>query len=347
MLETTDQQIFFCATGPGGFDSRDIHMLETQSPFLYNDSHYNHGSLPPGYQQHYAIQPELRGPEQSQSVGVNQPRQKMDPWSRRRQPLQERNKVLSPSAGGPNQPSHASQSNPEFIWCPISPPSGPPGNQGNVAFAPVSARNPMLYRWISEGDQNLDECQVYPRGSMTGPRTAGYLLSSRRNYLRQEPYPYQGPEVTLTRPLAPSVYQNTPSTRSASQILPFKQQSKDLDIIIATNETKLTPTASSNHIFNMKMDPTPKKKRRTFSDAEKERIKHVRKHGACLECRSKKRKCLHVPVLPNDRPSPQSPDSEDNEPVTPDSLFVPSPINFSPEPDFLEEFIDWEPRSMM
>ncbi|KAL9025155.1 MAG: hypothetical protein Q9196_005977 [Gyalolechia fulgens] len=113
-----------------------------------------------------------------------------------------------------------------------------------------------------------------------------------------------------------------------------------LEVVKPDNKTPAA-TASSHHTFNMKMDPTRKKKRRTFSSAEKEQIKHVRKHGACLECRSKKRKCKHVRDLPNDRPSPQILDSEDSEPVTPDPATWSSPLNFSPEMDF-EGFVDKE-----
>ncbi|KAL8720286.1 MAG: hypothetical protein Q9225_002824 [Loekoesia sp. 1 TL-2023] len=93
------------------------------------------------------------------------------------------------------------------------------------------------------------------------------------------------------------------------------------------------------------MAPTPKRKRRTFSDTEKERIKHVRRHGACLECKAKKRKCTHVPYSQNNR-HPQTPDSEDSELLTPEPVAMSSPINFTPEGDF-EEFGDLVDYGMM
>ncbi|KAL8799005.1 MAG: hypothetical protein Q9182_006217 [Xanthomendoza sp. 2 TL-2023] len=67
------------------------------------------------------------------------------------------------------------------------------------------------------------------------------------------------------------------------------------------------------------MDPTRKRKRRQFSDAEREHIKHVRKVGACLDCKLKKCKCTHVSRPSPDPPSPLTPDTEDNEAITPES----------------------------
>ncbi|KAL8756716.1 MAG: hypothetical protein Q9184_004406 [Pyrenodesmia sp. 2 TL-2023] len=66
------------------------------------------------------------------------------------------------------------------------------------------------------------------------------------------------------------------------------------------------------------MSPTTKRKRRTFAEYEKERIRLVRRHGACLECKVKKRKCSHVPDEVDDNPSPST-GSEDNGPYTPGS----------------------------
>lgn len=42
--------------------------------------------------------------------------------------------------------------------------------------------------------------------------------------------------------------------------------------------------------FRPRMEPTPKRKRRSLDDAEKERTRAIRKHGACLVCRIKKKK---------------------------------------------------------
>lgn len=189
-----------------------------------------------------------------------------------------------------------------------------------------------------------------PHGRLTdfvSVLAAGHDLSSLNIHPRQEPHSYRGPGVTLTRPLAPRSHEIETSKRGVDQVLSSGLQSEALKAIIKSNNTSLTPTESSQHTFNRWMDPTPKRKRRKFSDAEKERMKQVRKHGACIECKSKKRKCLHVPILSSDRPSPQSPDTEDNEPVTPDSLIAPSPINFSPEVDFFGKFVDLEPQGMM
>lgn len=66
------------------------------------------------------------------------------------------------------------------------------------------------------------------------------------------------------------------------------------------------------------MSPATKRNRRKFSDAEKERIRYVRKRGACYECRIKKRKCFHIPAPADDRPSPST-ESGGSEPDTPGS----------------------------
>ncbi|KAL8787083.1 MAG: hypothetical protein Q9213_002425 [Squamulea squamosa] len=75
-----------------------------------------------------------------------------------------------------------------------------------------------------------------------------------------------------------------------------------------------TNQGNASHVFDKTMAPTRKRKRRQFSDSERERIKYVRKMGACQECKLKKCKCTHVPV---DQPSPRTPDSDGNEPTTP------------------------------
>ncbi|KAL8682021.1 MAG: hypothetical protein Q9186_001897 [Xanthomendoza sp. 1 TL-2023] len=79
------------------------------------------------------------------------------------------------------------------------------------------------------------------------------------------------------------------------------------------------------------MDPTRKRKRRQFSDAEKEHIKRVRKIGACLTCKLKKCKCTHVPAPNPDPPSPLTSDTEDNEPITPESGHMPDLNGFLQE----------------
>ncbi|KAL8934974.1 MAG: hypothetical protein Q9216_005644 [Gyalolechia sp. 2 TL-2023] len=213
-------------------------------------------------------------------------------------------------------------------------------NQGPITFVPVSAGETLWYRRVSDDNEQLDKYKVFPPGSVTllkpHPRTVGHGLSSWRNNSQQDFHPYQNPGVTLTRPLAPKVYDHQTSTGDIDLASVFEQPGEVTEAVVESNDTAPMSMAPSHHTFNMKMHPTSKKKRRTFSDAEKERIKHVRKHGACLECRNKKRKCIHVPVLPNDRPSPQSPDSVDSEPATPDPVTSSSPIRFSPEIDFVD-----------
>ncbi|KAL9027181.1 MAG: hypothetical protein Q9180_007367, partial [Flavoplaca navasiana] len=48
------------------------------------------------------------------------------------------------------------------------------------------------------------------------------------------------------------------------------------------------PQADAQQVFDQKMAPTRKRKRRQFSPSEKEHIKKVRQLGACPECRLKK-----------------------------------------------------------
>ncbi|KAL8876435.1 MAG: hypothetical protein Q9198_005369, partial [Flavoplaca austrocitrina] len=48
------------------------------------------------------------------------------------------------------------------------------------------------------------------------------------------------------------------------------------------------PQVDAQQVFDQKMAPTRKRKRRQFSPTEKEHIKRVRKLGACPECRLKK-----------------------------------------------------------
>lgn len=54
----------------------------------------------------------------------------------------------------------------------------------------------------------------------------------------------------------------------------------------------LPPTRPPNFegVFSPRTEPTSKRKRRSFDGAEKERTKVIRKHGACLECRIKKKR---------------------------------------------------------
>lgn len=75
---------------------------------------------------------------------------------------------------------------------------------------------------------------------------------------------------------------------------------------------------SSQQSFDRNMSPTTKRKRRTFAEYEKERIRLVRKRGACLECKVKKRKCSHVSDEMDDGASPST-QSDGSDPQTPGS----------------------------
>ncbi|KAL8925275.1 MAG: hypothetical protein Q9208_003565 [Pyrenodesmia sp. 3 TL-2023] len=69
-----------------------------------------------------------------------------------------------------------------------------------------------------------------------------------------------------------------------------------------------TRTPDFEGVSRPRMKPTSKRKRRSSDDAGKERTKVTRKHGACLVCRIKKKRCLHVSVDPEPtRRSPGSP----------------------------------------
>ncbi|KAL8867662.1 MAG: hypothetical protein Q9174_005516 [Haloplaca sp. 1 TL-2023] len=66
------------------------------------------------------------------------------------------------------------------------------------------------------------------------------------------------------------------------------------------------------------MESTHKRKRR-FTDEEKEHIKRVRKVGACRSCKDKKCKCNHVANSTVDETSPASQATDDTEPIAPGS----------------------------
>lgn len=170
MLETADRQTFSRAAGAGGFDARDIHVPEIQSP-LSSDTPRYYGSVLLGNEQHYATLPEYRSAGHFHRFNVNQPHQPMDPQAQYRRPFPNPREVLYPLAREPNRPFSAYKGDPSFIWYPISTVSGPPVNQGNLAFVPVSTRNPMFYRRMSEDGQNLGEFQICPRGSEIDPRS--------------------------------------------------------------------------------------------------------------------------------------------------------------------------------
>ncbi|KAI4266158.1 MAG: hypothetical protein L6R38_008921, partial [Xanthoria sp. 2 TBL-2021] len=80
---------------------------------------------------------------------------------------------------------------------------------------------------------------------------------------------------------------------------------------------------NAHQVFDQKMSPTRKRKRRQFSPSEKERIKYVRKIGACCECKLKKCKCTHVAIPSPDGASPHTSDSDFHEPFTPESDHMP------------------------
>ncbi|KAI4170304.1 MAG: hypothetical protein LQ343_005057 [Gyalolechia ehrenbergii] len=365
ILETSDQEMFFRANSARAVDPSAVPIAQAHSSIYSYNTAYHQEDLLPRYNQDNTILPEFWRPEQVMSVDVDQTYQTMDPQAQYRWPFPERRKVHSPSTGEPVRTRYSYQSDCNFLRHRANKMSGYPlANQGIVASMPD-----QLYRWTAKDGQNLDECQVCPFDSVTfleqDPRSEsnfcnldtasnpdhvafsfGHNPSSWRNDSPQGLHTYEGPGMTLMRPLALKDYEHRTSTGGDGQVLAFGQPREVLEAVVESDNTTPIATASSHRTFNMKMDPTLKKKRRTFSDAEKQRIKHVRKHGACIECKSKKRKCHHVPDLPNDGPSPQSPDSEDSEPVTPDPMTSSSPINFSPEIDF-QEFVNMDFQDVM
>lgn len=121
--------------------------------------------------------------------------------------------------------------------------------------------------------------------------------------------------MSMVRSLAPKRRESVPAN-DASQMSPITQPRTSSEGPMESIVENPSPLETSNHTFNKDMSPTHKRKRRTFADSEKERIKHVRKHGACLECKVKKRKCVHVPDATDDRPSPST-ESQGSEPHTP------------------------------
>ncbi|KAI4241587.1 MAG: hypothetical protein LQ352_007417 [Teloschistes flavicans] len=97
---------------------------------------------------------------------------------------------------------------------------------------------------------------------------------------------------------------------------------------------------SRNHalgLYTITMDPTQKRRRRKFSDAEKAHIRDVRKVGACTECKQKKRQCTHVATpTTTDLLSPPCTASEIGDSVSPDSTQTSNAIHSSPD-TILEE----------
>ncbi|KAL8660304.1 MAG: hypothetical protein Q9202_006681 [Teloschistes flavicans] len=97
---------------------------------------------------------------------------------------------------------------------------------------------------------------------------------------------------------------------------------------------------SRNHalgLYTITMDPTQKRRRRKFSDAEKAHIRDVRRVGACTECKQKKRQCTHVATpTTTDLLSPPCTASEIGDSVSPDSTQTSNAIHSSPD-TILEE----------
>ncbi|KAL8707754.1 MAG: hypothetical protein Q9220_007274 [cf. Caloplaca sp. 1 TL-2023] len=94
---------------------------------------------------------------------------------------------------------------------------------------------------------------------------------------------------------------------------------------MGATELVSTVEGSAMREFDVKtMTLRSKRVKRKYSPAEKERVKNVRRVGACRECREKKRKCEHAlsPTSPL-----HTPESEDSEPKTPDSDLVPGTPN--------------------
>ncbi|KAI4089419.1 MAG: hypothetical protein LQ344_005421 [Seirophora lacunosa] len=122
-----------------------------------------------------------------------------------------------------------------------------------------------------------------------------------------------GLQVAGTRPLAPKT-----NATLGGHSLPFTQPKHTPEHAGVVTTAALEPLQQS---FNQDMSPAPRRRRRKFSAAEKKRISLVRKQGACPECKSKKRKCVHVADSTDDGPSPssQGTESENSEPPTPES----------------------------
>ncbi|KAL9600481.1 MAG: hypothetical protein Q9219_003132 [cf. Caloplaca sp. 3 TL-2023] len=142
----------------------------------------------------------------------------------------------------------------------------------------------------------------------------------------------QDPRAILTRPLIQGWRVCQGPVQTTHQSVLTGQYGKP----VTTVEVQVAPprvaagSSPQNHIFNLDMNEARKRKRyrRKLSDAEKERAKHVRKMGACIDCKEKKRKCLHVPDIPKEGQIPGLPnsESEDSEPVTPEPASVMEPI---------------------
>ncbi|KAI4232108.1 MAG: hypothetical protein LQ349_005201 [Xanthoria aureola] len=181
---------------------------------------------------------------------------------------------------------------------------------------------------------------------LTVPRSHGVDQHMLQSPIARRPDPYITPMSSTIQ--ASPVY-HPGNTQQAMEGSAGKSQSNPSPTIALDPGTEMPAgtrpgvslsqhQGNAHHVFDQKMLPTRKRKRRQFSPSEKEHIKNVRRVGACSDCKLKKCKCIHaVPSL--DRANPQTPDSDVHEPITPESdpLAVP---NFSQEAAVLDVSFD-------
>ncbi|KAL8841981.1 MAG: hypothetical protein Q9176_002919 [Flavoplaca citrina] len=237
------------------------------------------------------------------------------------------NGSLYPYSGSPLEPQEYPEVNQvENAWTGLARPgygNAPSSHLGYNALAqnlwhgviPGSPQNRVMPGLI------IDEIRKYPRSG----HLAGYSSdfpwrppSSRSNWLGNnlaavgDRLIYMVPDVDGSAPPAPAIreadaYRHiTPGPRSI-QAIPLQNgvHSRATEASFRAIQpiripmNALTPgnrMLADNHIpqvdaqqvFDQKMAPTRKRKRRQFSPTEKEHIKRVRKLGACPECRLKK-----------------------------------------------------------
>ncbi|KAL8829295.1 MAG: hypothetical protein Q9170_006235 [Blastenia crenularia] len=183
--------------------------------------------------------------------------------------------------------------------------------------------------------QSVEKARGYQRMTDAG-EDSGQYISPWNTGLPRDPRAYQGLGANFIRRLGPKVDGSQTLAVSADQDETLGYPREIPEVHIERHVAIPIIPECTQHVFDMGMTSAPKRKRRTFSDTEKKRIKHVRKYGACLECKNKKRACKHVRDQPDDHPSPQTPESE-NEPATPDSDTV-SSLAYSTQKNIPQEF---------